>query len=177
VGRSPDRNQGFAACWRSEPRITDDAVVLEKIPADTSLRLAVVTETYPSKFNGAAMTLARMVEGLQRRDRCVQMIRPRRNATDTPVARTTLEAILRSRIAIPRYDGRRMGLPAKHALLRLRTSKRTDMVHIVTAEPPVDIHAARDLVVDFPRLRGPVVEGWLYCDNNNQLKDGCANDG
>ena len=46
------------------------------LPAPPTLRLAVVTETYPPEVNGVSMTLARFVEGLRQRQHHVQMVRP-----------------------------------------------------------------------------------------------------
>jgi hypothetical protein len=45
----------------------DDGFVLQELPETfPTLRAAVVTETYPPEVNGVAMTLGRMVHGLQR---------------------------------------------------------------------------------------------------------------
>ena len=48
------------------------------------LRIALVTETYPPEVNGAAMTLQRLTEGLVRRGRELQVIRPRQGRDDGP---------------------------------------------------------------------------------------------
>jgi hypothetical protein len=45
--------------------------------AQRSLRVAFVTETYPPEVNGVALTMARVVAGLQRRNHDVQLVRPR----------------------------------------------------------------------------------------------------
>ena len=58
--------------------MTANAFVLKQ---PTSLRVAVVTETYPPEVNGVAMTLGRLVEALQRRSHHVQLIRPRQGVT------------------------------------------------------------------------------------------------
>ena len=42
-----------------------------------SLRIAVVTETYPPEVNGVAQTAARFVEGLRARGHEIQLVRPR----------------------------------------------------------------------------------------------------
>jgi hypothetical protein len=55
-----------------------------------SLRVAVVTETYPPEVNGVAMTVARVVRGLQARGHAVQLVRPRQQATAEQV-----QAVLR----------------------------------------------------------------------------------
>jgi glycosyltransferase involved in cell wall biosynthesis len=99
------------------------------------LRIAVVTETYPPEVNGVAMTLGRLVEGLQVRNHQVQLIRPRQHAEDQPQPTATLSEHLQRSIALPRYEGLKMGLPAKAALTRLWTRQRPDVVQIATEGP------------------------------------------
>lgn len=99
------------------------------------MRIAVVTETYPPEVNGVAMTLGRLVEGLQVRNHQVQLIRPRQHADDQPQPTATLSEHLQRSIALPRYEGLKMGLPAKAALTRLWTRQRPDVVQIATEGP------------------------------------------
>jgi glycosyltransferase involved in cell wall biosynthesis len=114
----------------------DEGFVLQELQAaSASLRVALVTETYPPEVNGVAMTLSRMVEGMQRRNHRVQLIRPRQHATESPARNDRLEEVLKPGIALPRYDGLRVGLPAKQALHRLWSLKRPDVVHIATEGP------------------------------------------
>jgi glycosyltransferase involved in cell wall biosynthesis len=101
----------------------------------TQLRIAVVTETYPPEVNGVAMTLGRLVNGLQVRNHQVQLIRPRQNDGDQPQPTATLSEHLQRGIALPRYEGLKMGLPAKAALTRLWTRQRPDVVQIATEGP------------------------------------------
>lgn len=116
--------------------MNDNAFDFQELPdKPSSLRVAVVTETYPPEVNGVAMTLARIVEGLQRRNHRVQLIRPRQHATETPALNVQLEEVLSQGLAIPRYQGLRIGLPAKQALFRLWSLKRPDVVHIATEGP------------------------------------------
>lgn len=108
---------------------------VQVIPAARrSLRVAVVTETYPPEINGVARTVARMVEGLHRRDHELQVIRPRQprgEGTSSP----SIEEILVRGLPIPRYPQLRMGLPAKRALVKLWAVRRPDVVHIATEGP------------------------------------------
>lgn len=116
--------------------MNDTAFVLQELAEGaSSLRVAVVTETYPPEVNGVAMTLSRLVGGLQRRRHRVQLIRPRQGPDENPACSEGLEEILRQGIPIPRYDGLRMGLPARQALFRLWSLKRPDVVHIATEGP------------------------------------------
>lgn len=110
-------------------------VLQERPPTRATLRVAVVTETYPPEVNGVAMTLARMVGGLLRRGHQVQLVRPRQHAAERPAADALFEEVLRPGVAIPHYDGLKMGLPAKQALFRLWSDKRPDVVHIATEGP------------------------------------------
>jgi len=99
------------------------------------LRIAIVTETYPPEVNGVAMTIGRIVAGLQARQHQVQLVRPRQGRADSPASRPNFEEVLKAGVPIPRYDALKMGLPAKQALVRLWSLKRPDIVHIVTEGP------------------------------------------
>ncbi len=99
------------------------------------LRIAVVTETYPPEVNGVAMTLGRVVDGLQVRNHQIQLIRPRQRADDVPRPTATLTEHLQRGIPLPRYEGLKMGLPAKAALTRLWARQRPDVVQIATEGP------------------------------------------
>ncbi len=100
-----------------------------------SLRIAVVTETYPPEINGVALTAARFVEGLRLRDHQIQLVRPRQDSTDRADADEHYQEVLMRGVAIPRYPNLKMGLPAKRALEQLWTYRRPDVVHIVTEGP------------------------------------------
>jgi glycosyltransferase involved in cell wall biosynthesis len=108
------------------------AIVFEELPpARRSLRVAVVTETWPPEVNGVAKTAARFVEALRSRGQDIQLVRPRQGAND----RAGSEEVLMRGITIPRYPDLRIGLPAKAALVRLWSFRRPDVVHIVTEGP------------------------------------------
>jgi len=116
--------------------MNDNLFVFQEFPATaSSLRVAVVTETYPPEVNGVAMTLARIVDGLQRRNHRIQLIRPRQHATEIPALNVHLEEILSRGVPIPRYQELRIGLPTKQALFRLWSLKRPGIVHIATEGP------------------------------------------
>jgi len=102
--------------------------------ASRMLRIAVVTETYPPEINGVAMTISRMVEGLRRRH-VVELIRPRQNPQDCTKQELTLQEVLVRGFPIPRYQGLKLGLPAKQRLIKLWTKQRPDVVHLVTEGP------------------------------------------
>ncbi len=102
--------------------------------ADRMLRIAVVTETYPPEINGVAMTINRMVEGLRQRH-VVELIRPRQNPQDSAKQELTLQEVLVRGFPLPRYQGLKLGLPAKQRLIKLWAKLRPDVVHIVTEGP------------------------------------------
>lgn len=111
-------------------------IICQQLPAERDyLRIAVVTETYPPEVNGVAMTIGRMVAGLQERQHRVQLIRPRQHPDESPAQGHNFEEVLQRGVSIPRYDSLKMGLPAKQALLRLWAVQRPDVVHLVTEGP------------------------------------------
>lgn len=103
-------------------------------PDCRSLRVAVVTETYPPDINGVARTLASTVQGLRSRGHTIQVIRPR-HPTDQKMTHAALKDILVRGMPIPFYRQLRMGLPAKRELTRLWALHRPDVVHIATEGP------------------------------------------
>ncbi len=118
------------------PAMDSGQIVCQQLPAmRRTLRIAVVTETYPPEINGVAITIGRMIAGLQQRQHQVQLVRPRQSRLDSPASGPNFEEVLQHGVAIPRYESLKMGLPAKQALVRLWSLKRPDLVHIVTEGP------------------------------------------
>ena len=110
---------------------------------ERSLRLAVVTETYPPDLNGVATTLHALVAGLLARQHRLQLIRPHNAPPGRPDPATAaaqptcgqLEELLLPAIPVPTYPGQQMGWPALGALSRLWHTRRPDLVHIATEGP------------------------------------------
>lgn len=129
---------------------TNDRVVEHLRAAARSLRVAFVTETWPPEVNGVALTVARVVEGLQRRRHEVQLVRPRQAGADAAASAdgaALLHEVLMRGLPIPRYPHLRMGMPCKRQLVRLWSLQRPDVVHVAT-EGPLGwsaLHAARHL--------------------------------
>ena len=114
----------------------DSPIVLEDYPASRpSLRIAVVTETWPPEVNGVAVTLAKLVQGLSLRNHDVQLIRPRQAKTEAIVNDSRLEEVLMRGMPIPRYPELKLGLPSKKTLIKTWTLRRPDVVHIATEGP------------------------------------------
>lgn len=113
------------------------------------LRLGIVTETYPPEINGVALTIARWVEGLQRRGHSVQLIRVRQGDGDAPDPLDSLETLCLPGFRIPGYPQLQGGWPATTALSTAWRRSRPDLLHIVT-EGPLGysaLRAARKLAI------------------------------
>lgn len=116
--------------------VLDDALDLtELLPLQRSLRLAVVTETYPPEVNGVALSLAKLVHGLISRGHEIQLVRPWQALSSGPLHTDGLQEMLTRGWPIPRYPQLRLGLPAKSALLAAWQKRRPDLVHIATEGP------------------------------------------
>ena len=94
-----------------------------------------MTETYPPEVNGVAMTLQRLTEGLVRRGRDLQVIRPRQGRDDCPRSSDSLKEILIPGLALPFYPDLKFGLPCRFRLTRLWRRQRPDLVHVATEGP------------------------------------------
>jgi glycosyltransferase involved in cell wall biosynthesis len=103
--------------------------------AGRSLRIAMVTETYPPEVNGVARTVGLMAEGLVRRGHSIQVVRPRQGTQDRAASDPGFEELLVAGIPIPRYTQLKMGVPSKARLLLAWQEKRPDLVHIATEGP------------------------------------------
>lgn len=146
--------------------------MIEDLPlARRSLRIAVVTETYPPELNGVALTVARFVEGLRRRDHRIELIRPRQGRADRGGDEPGIEQVLLHGMPIPRYPHLKMGLPARRALERRWSSRRPDLVHIVTEGPlgwsalkaalKLKLPVCSDFRTNFHAYSGHYGVGWL----------------
>jgi glycosyltransferase involved in cell wall biosynthesis len=110
--------------------------VIDEFPAPhRSLRIAVVTETYPPEVNGVALTVARLVEGLRTRNHDLQLLRPRQTKGDEADSEDGFQEVLLRGLPIPRYPHLKMGVPSKRALVELWSTRRPDVVHIATEGP------------------------------------------
>jgi glycosyltransferase involved in cell wall biosynthesis len=114
---------------------TADIVIHHFPPTQRSLRVAVVTETYPPEVNGVSLTVAQVVQGLQRRNHAIQLVRPRQTEADEPGRSPRFHEVLMRGLPIPRYPHLRMGVPSKKLLVQLWSRNRPDVVHIATEGP------------------------------------------
>lgn len=100
-----------------------------------SLKVALVTETFPPEINGVAMTLGRLTQGLLDNGHSVQLVRPRQHRDEVALENRRQRELLVSGLPIPRYPGLRFGLPAGRALLTQWKADRPDIVHVATQGP------------------------------------------
>src|SRR5262245_58964352 len=90
----------------------------------------IVTETYPTEINGAAMTLGRLAEGLRARGHAVSIVRPQRPGVDEHNLGVEPSVMLVRGAPVPGYPGVRVGLPAWHRLEEAWTARRPDAVYV-----------------------------------------------
>lgn len=142
-------------------------LLIEQLPrARRTLRIAMVTETYPPDANDVALSAARVVEGLRQREHEIQLVRPRRHRSDSASGAGKLEEVLTHGMPILRHPDLKFGLPATRVLARLWRRSRPDIVHVLTQGPLgwSALRAARQLKVpvvsDF-NAGLPEGAGWL----------------
>ncbi|MHB1896786.1 MAG: glycosyltransferase family 4 protein [Metallibacterium sp.] len=111
------------------------------------MRIAIVTETYPPEINGVALTVQALAEGLAARGHGVEVLRPRQPGEIPATARAT--SVLLPGMALPRYPGLRLGLPAAGKLRARWRHARPDAVYVATEGPLGDsaVRAARALSI------------------------------
>ncbi len=95
----------------------------------------LVTETYPPEINGAAMTLARLYEGLRSRGHVMSIVRPRRPGIDSPGPSRDADITLVPGAPVPGYSGVRVGWPAQRVLRAAWTRRCPDAVYVATPGP------------------------------------------
>ena len=121
---------------RMRPDNTVADIVVDDYPAQRrSLRIAVVTETYPPEVNGVARTIASVVEGLRAHNHDLQLIRPGQKKGERAIDGESFHEVLMRGLPIPRYPQLRMGLTSKRTLVKLWSTQRPDIVHIATEGP------------------------------------------
>ncbi|MDD0975182.1 glycosyltransferase family 4 protein [Pseudomonas fontis] len=106
----------------------------------SSLRITLISETYPPEINGVANTLGRLSEGLCLRGHKVELIRPRQ-ADDLSAAGDENLLLCRG-WPLPGYPGLQWGQVSMHKLLRRWRRERPDVLYIAT-EGPLGLNALR----------------------------------
>ncbi len=109
--------------------------MVHPLPEFRSLRISLVTETFQPEINGVSMTLGRLVDGLARRGHLIDVVRCRR-PREAPVALPAgVTHYALPSLPIPRYQGLRLGLPARGRLRERWSHNRPDLVHVATEGP------------------------------------------
>jgi glycosyltransferase involved in cell wall biosynthesis len=104
-------------------------------PSRGTLRIAMVSETYPPEVNGIAYAVSRMVQGLQSRGHEISLIRPRNKRSDIPqIGERFAETLVRG-APLSINKNLKLGLPAKDELSKLWSIRRPDLIHIATEGP------------------------------------------
>ena len=112
-----------------------DTGIISDTKLNTSVKVAIVTETYPPEVNGVASTIARFIQGLAELGHDITLIRPRQGLKDKPRNEFHFKEILTVGIPIPGYSALRMGIPQKNRLIKQWSIDRPSLVHIVTEGP------------------------------------------
>src|SRR5262245_47253931 len=94
-------------------------------PTPSSLRLVLVTETFPPEVNGVARTLGRWVEAFRSRGHVVEVIRPRQPGRGPAPGRGY-------GLSLPFYPEVRVGMAGPARVRRLLRRLRPDLIHVAT---------------------------------------------
>ncbi len=100
-----------------------------------SVKIALVTETFPPDINGVAMTFGVLSRELSRLGHAVTVYRPGRPKELAPPGSGLFREELLPGLPLPGYPSLRMGLPVAGRLKRLWQGERPDLVHVVTEGP------------------------------------------
>jgi glycosyltransferase involved in cell wall biosynthesis len=119
-----------------EPALAGPSVSARSAPrlaarTHDTLRIAVVTETYPPELNGVSLTVARLVHHLRGSGHDVEVLRPRQSGETHPKAG---ERLLPG-AGLPFYPGIQFGFPVTRRLTRDWRVRAPDIVHIATEGP------------------------------------------
>lgn len=115
------------------------------MPELPSMRIVLITETYPPEVNGVALTVHGLEQGLRAMGHEVHVVRPQQVAPGT-TAVTDHETLVPG-AAVPRYPGLRFGWPARRRLVANWRVLRPDAIYVAT-EGPLGwsaVRAAREL--------------------------------
>jgi glycosyltransferase involved in cell wall biosynthesis len=112
-----------------------DDVHSQTHPQAASLKLVLVTETWPPEINGVAMTLSRLVKGLMCRGWQMTLVRPRQRGEGKMVTDASITHMLVPGFPIPGYSSLRVGAPMYEKLRHAWKYERPHVVHIATEGP------------------------------------------
>ncbi len=99
-----------------------------------TLRISMVTETYPPEINGVAMTVAQLVGQLSARGHLVELVRPKQSS-EPELTDGAVSTVLAPGFPIPGYPELRFGAPASRLLTRRWQQQRPDAIYVATEGP------------------------------------------
>src|SRR5690606_1217846 len=99
---------------------------------EVAMHIAIVTETWPPEINGVALTVQSLAHGLRRLGHTVELVRPRRTVDTRHDLPSGLSELLVRSVALPRYPGLCIGLPAKSRLIGHWRKRRPDAIYVAT---------------------------------------------
>lgn len=141
------------------------------------MHIGIVSETYPPDVNGVALTVRDLAVGLIARGHSVELVRPRQRQPPDDEPGLLVREV--RGMALPRYPGLRLGLPAGRLLRRRWTRLPPDAIYVATEGPlgrsalrvagRLDIPAATGFHTRFDAYAGhyglaalaPMVRGYL----------------
>ncbi len=108
-------------------------MIFPHVQAERSLRVVLVTETWPPEINGVAHTVYQLAAGLRARGHRLCLIRPAQ-VSPPPHALAETELLVRG-FRVPKYPQLQGGMPAYGAIREQLKQFKPDVVHIVTEGP------------------------------------------
>jgi|GEM_PF-125921 len=116
-----------------DPVHQSDSVNTSDNKQSGTLRIALVTETWPPEINGVAHSVFQLAKGLQQNGHRLLLVRP---AQSMHVDHSPAEAELLVRgFSIPRYPALQFGAPSYFSIKEELKRYQPDVVHIVTEGP------------------------------------------
>lgn len=97
------------------------------------MRIGIISETYPPQINGVALTVHSLAAGLAARGHSIELVRPRQREAPADEPGILVQEV--RGLALPRYPGLCVGLPASNLLRKRWQRLRPDALYIATEGP------------------------------------------
>jgi len=106
---------------------------MSQLIVSNTMRIVVVTETWPPEINGVALSVYKLVEGLKAKGHQVFIIRPKQK-NDISNKDTDFQLLVKG-FALPKYPDLQFGAPVYGQIRQVLQNFKPDVVHIVTEGP------------------------------------------
>lgn len=106
---------------------------MSQLIVSNTMRIVVVSETWPPEINGVALSVYKLVEGLKTKGHQVLIIRPKQK--NEIINKEVDCEILVKGFAIPKYPDLQFGAPVYGQIRQVLENFKPDVVHIVTEGP------------------------------------------